>query len=50
MQVISPNAHSLYLAIKMAVSHEQRLKEAGINEPSTVSTENLTATEWVIII
>jgi cyclin B len=37
---------ALYLAIKMAVSHEQRLKEAGINEPSTVSTENLTATEW----
>jgi len=37
---------ALYLAIKMAVSHEQHLKEAGINEPSTVSTENLTATEW----
>jgi hypothetical protein len=43
---------ALYLALKMAVLHEESVKDAEIEDkadaqPVIVSTSNLTSTEWV---
>jgi cyclin B len=37
---------ALYLAIKMVVVYENRLKQSGANETPAISSDNLTDTEW----